>query len=140
MTAAPAQSITVLPLMPLRLLTPTPTQRCCPPISNLVFPRRRCCQPWQEHRPRRTAFCSAISTAGFAEEAKVKAANLDPSIFPNAAALEDPAALGRLTVVGERHSLRLVAVGPSGAVLVLCMLCQSSASLRLRRRIPPTKA
>jgi hypothetical protein len=42
---------------------------------------------------------------GFEEEGEVKAANLSSSVFPNAAALEDPAALGRLTIVGGRNKL-----------------------------------
>ncbi|KAI7845030.1 hypothetical protein COHA_001396 [Chlorella ohadii] len=42
---------------------------------------------------------------GFEEETKVNATLLDPAVFPNAAALEDPAALGRLTIVGGQNGL-----------------------------------
>ena len=45
-----------------------------------------------------------VGGAGLEEESKVKAADLDPMVFPNAAALEDPAALGRLTIMGEQRS------------------------------------
>jgi len=45
---------------------------------------------------------SAPPLAGFEEETKVNATLLDPAVFPNAAALEDPAALGRLAIVGDR--------------------------------------